>query len=88
LIGKRWGVDEFQRQAVLLRELPRVGDEEGDVAKTVAVVPLMVDAAWAEPGNPIIPAGTAIVIVPMALAFRNDRRFSTLLVRPVKSWPP
>jgi hypothetical protein len=48
----------------------------------------MVDAAWAEPGNPIIPAGTAIVIVPMALAFRNDRRFSTLLVRPVKSWPP
>ncbi|MGB7974944.1 MAG: hypothetical protein WCF81_11510 [Roseiarcus sp.] len=34
-IGKRGRVDEFQRQAVLLRELPRVGDEEGDVAETV-----------------------------------------------------
>jgi len=65
LIGKRWRVDEFQRQAVLLRELPRVGDEEGDVAENrCRELPLTVEAAWAEPGNPIIPAGTAIVIVP------------------------
>jgi hypothetical protein len=48
----------------------------------------MVDAAWAEPGNPIIPAGTAITIVPRALAFKNVRRFNALLVRPAKSRPP
>ena len=40
------------------------------------------------PDNPIIPAGTAIVIVPRALAFKNDRRLSALLVRPAKSRPP
>jgi hypothetical protein len=62
--------------------------KKATLQKPLPWVPLTVDAAWAEPGNPIIPAGTAIVIVPTALAFRNDRRFSTLLVRPVKSWPP
>jgi hypothetical protein len=88
LIGERRGVDEFQRQSVLLRELPRVGDEEGDVAEPLPWVPLTVDAAWAAPGNPIIPAGTAIAIVPRALAFKNVRRFNALLVRPAKSRPP
>ena len=88
LIGERRRIDEFERQPVLLGELARVRDEERDVAKAVAVRALEVDAAWADPGKPIMPAGTAIVIVPRALAFKNDRRSSTFLVRPVKSWPP
>ena len=88
LIGEGRSIDEFERQAVVLGELTRVGDEERDVAKAVAVGSLDGRGGVGRTGQTHHPAGTAIVIVPSALAFRNDRRFSTLLVRPVKSWPP
>jgi hypothetical protein len=45
---------------------------------------LTVEAAWAEPGRPIIPPDTPITIVPRALAFRNERRSNVLFVRLVR----
>jgi hypothetical protein len=47
--------------------------------KPLPWVPLTVAAARADPGRPIIPPATAIVIVPSALAFRNDRRFKAVV---------
>jgi hypothetical protein len=62
--------------------------KKATLQKPFPCVPLTVDAAWADPGNPIMPAGTAMVIVPRALAFKNVRRFSALLARLEKAWPP
>src|SRR5579863_3830125 len=62
--------------------------KKATLQKPLPCVPLTVAAALARPAKPIMPAGSAMVMVPAAVDFRNERRLSVIRSNVGRLWLP